>query len=277
MRRIRVVKADGSEQEFSREKVLRTCNRMRLSRSEANDVVNEIEGRLYDGIPTARIIQMILEHGKRHVPHFANIVDLREALSLMRPKPDFEQYVAAILESRGYKVFTNKFLRGRCVEHEIDVIAVRGSETIYVEVKHHGQFHTFTGLDTLLEINSVYDDLKDGFKAGRQKYAVNKAMLVCNTKISNHARDYSSCRGIDVLAWETPQHAGIEDYIHQTLIYPVTMLKMDMPVQYRLADNGIYTMKALVQAGPEKVAKMAGVSVKEAEEMVSKAQEVLKH
>lgn len=273
---VNVKKADGTLQPFDREKVLKTCHRLRLSKSEAEEVVSEIEGSLFEGIPTKRIMEMIFEHGEQHKPHLGQIIDLREALALMRPKPDFEKFVALILEHAGYKTVTNKILQGRCIDHEIDVIAAKENDTLYVEVKHHTQFHTFTGLDTFFEVNSAFEDLVDGFASKAHKYDFTRPMLVLNTKISEHARKYSACRGIAAIGWKIPEDGGIEHYIDEKLLYPVTILKgIGADAVGKLGDVGVYTLRQLVEADQRKLSKDANIDVKILRNLVSKAEQVL--
>lgn len=273
---VNVKKADGTLQPFDRKKVLRTCERMRLSKKEAEEVVDEIEQKIFEGIPTKKIIDMILEHGKKHRPQFEHMIDLREALGKMKSKPDFEQFVSILLEDQGYKTVTNKILQGRCVEHEIDVIGVKGNETVYVEIKHHDQFHTFTGLDTFFQVNSAFQDLVEGYMAKRHKYNFTKAMLVSNTKISNHAKDYSSCREIDAIAWSTPHDGGIETFVHGKLFYPITILKnLDIDIRGKLGDDGIYTLKQLLEADKRELANSIGVDEKYLQDILDKAKQIL--
>ena len=54
-----VTKADGSKQLFDEEKIVRTCLRMGASREDALQIVQKVEGRLYEGIATRKILQMI--------------------------------------------------------------------------------------------------------------------------------------------------------------------------------------------------------------------------
>lgn len=273
---VNVRKADGTLQPFDREKVLRTCHRLKLSKKEAEGILGEIEEKLFEGITTKRIMEMIFEHGEQHKPHLGQIIDLREALSLMRPKPDFEKFVAMLLEHAGYKTVTNKILQGRCIDHEIDVIASRDGETVYVEVKHHTQFHTFTGLDTFFEVNSAFEDLVDGFASRTHKYEFTRPMLVLNTKISEHARKYSACRGIAAIGWKIPEDGGIEYYIDEKLLYPVTILKgIGADAVGKLGDVGVYTLRQLVEADQRKLSKDANMDVKILRDLVSKAEQVL--
>ncbi len=273
---VNVRKADGTLQPFNREKVLKTCRRLRLSDTEANEVVAEIEQKIFEGITTKRIMDMIFEHGQRHKPHLGHIIDLREAIAMMRPKPDFEKFVALLLDHDGYRTVTNKILQGKCIDHEIDVIANRGSEVLYVEVKHHTQFHTFTGLDTFFEVNSAFQDLVEGYLAHAHQYGFTKPMLVLNTKISDHAKRYAACRGIGAIGWKIPEHAGIEHYIDQKLLYPITIIKdLDTGTLGKLGDSGIYTLKQLAEADQREISRTANIDANMLRDLVERANAIL--
>lgn len=273
---VHVRKADGTLQPFDRNKVLRTCQRLKLSQLESEEVLAEVEQKLFEGISTKKILDMVFEHGQKHKSHLGYMVDLREALGLMRSKPDFEKFVALILEHDGYKTFTNKILQGKCIDHEIDVIAIKGNEIIYIEVKHHDQFHTFTGLGTFLEINSTFEDLMQGYLAHTQQYNVTKPLLVVNTRISEHARKYSACRNIGYLGWKSPEHVGIEKHIEDKILYPITVIKgLDKSTQAILGDRGILTLKQLIDESRRNFKDVSGISHGVLKDLVWKAEQIL--
>lgn len=273
---VNVRKADGSLQQFDRNKVLRTCQRLKLSVMESEEVLSEIEQKLFDGISTKKILDMIFEHGQKHKHHLGFMVDIREALSLMRSKPDFEKFVALLLEHDGYKTLTNKIIQGKCIDHEIDVIAIKGNEIIYVEVKHHDKYHTYTGLGTFLEMNSTFEDLSQGFAAHTQQYNITRPLLVVNTKISEHARKYSSCRNIGYLGWKSPDNSGIERHIDEKILYPITVIKgVDKRTLEVLGDNGIITLKQLVEENGRNFSKIPGASREILKDLAWKAEKIL--
>lgn len=45
----------------------------------------------------------------------------------------FEKYVARLLAKMGYAARTNIVARGRCISHELDVVAERGGERLMVD------------------------------------------------------------------------------------------------------------------------------------------------
>ncbi|MEM5832426.1 MAG: ATP cone domain-containing protein, partial [Candidatus Aenigmatarchaeota archaeon] len=89
---IYVTKADGSKQLFDRNKVLNTCLRLRLSYEDAEKITEKIEKKVYDGIPTKKILQMIFRFASLYRKSLKYQIDLRESISLLRPKPDFEKF-----------------------------------------------------------------------------------------------------------------------------------------------------------------------------------------
>src|SRR4030067_3721576 len=108
-----VKKADGSLQLFDREKVVRTCLRMGATRQVAYEVAEKVERRLYDGISTAKILQMVFQFMRSYKPVVGNLFDLRKGLSLMSSKPEFDVFVQALLARSGFEVNPNRLLIGK--------------------------------------------------------------------------------------------------------------------------------------------------------------------
>src|SRR5512147_420913 len=117
---IYVTKADGSKQLFSKDKVVRTCMHMGASRHFASVVADRVESKVYNGMPTDKILQLIFRYMHKEKPGVRNLFDLRKGLSLMSSKPEFEMFVQVLLSHNGFKVSPNQILKGRCVEHEVD-------------------------------------------------------------------------------------------------------------------------------------------------------------
>ena len=241
-----VTKVDGRRQPFEKQKIINTCVRMRLSEKQAEAVAGRIEQKLYDGITTKKILDMIFTFAKEYKPEIKHRINLRESISLLRPKPDFEQFVRLVLESYGYEIKSNQLLRGKCVEHEIDGIVKKDNQTVCLEVKHHYNSHTYTGIGVCLEAQATFEDLRDGF--GREHtIKFNKAMIVCNTKFSDHAKQYAACKGIELIGWNMPKNSCLEEMIEDRKLYPITFLKnLDEKDEARLADAGIVLLNQLI-------------------------------
>lgn len=274
---VNVKKADGSYQLFDRAKVVRTCLRMRATRQEAESVAEKIEKRIYEGIPTKKILQMIFSYLENFQPNIKHRIDLRESISLLRSKPDFERFVSLILEEFGYEVKLNQILKGKCVEHEIDVLAEKKKETTYVEVKHHVQYHTYTGIDVALSGYATFLDLIEGFKNKTHDFNFKRAMIVCNTKFSDHALNYMKCMRINFLGWRAPEDGGLEHIIEEKKFYPITLIKSLMREdEPKLGDRGIVLLKQLVNIDEKDLVRETGIPLTRIEQYREVAKEILR-
>ncbi len=257
---IYVTKADGSKQPFDKQKIINTCLRLQATPEQAQSIADRIEAKAYDGIPTKKILQMVFQYMKKYRPAIGYQIDLRQAIAMLRSKPDFEIFVAKLFEAMGYRVETNLMVRGECIEHEIDVIAKKENEIILVEVKHHVNHHTYSGLDVFLQLNSTLEDLKKGYESGKNNFKFTRAILICNTKVSDHARRYALCKGLEFIAWKFPQENGLERLIEEYKLYPITFLKeIERDEAYSLANAGIVTVKQLLD-DVKKISRKSSIS-----------------
>ena len=257
-----VRKADGRLEPYNGAKVLRTLLHLGVDRVEAERLEKEISRRIYDGIPTSEILSMIYELAGKAKPEIRYLKDLREAISAMRSKPDFEEYARIVLRAAGYLVEPGRVLEGRCISHEVDGIAFKDDEILVVEIKHHVNPHAYTGLGTVLELWAALEDLKEGYRLGLHPYAFTSAILICNTKISLHAERYARCKRILYMGWRYPRAFALSDIVSSNRIYPVTMLKELSPEQIeRLGDRGIVTLSQLSKMRSEELAEIMGTDL----------------
>ena len=274
---VSVTKVNGAVQPFDREKVIRTCLRFQCSREDAENVANRIQSELYEGIATREILRMIYRYSAEGRPQLKYEVDLRKAISLLRSKPDFEQYIVRLLSEHGYNVTRPQIVRGRCVEHEIDAAAGKNGETFYVEAKHHIWPHTFTGKDIFLQARATLEDLVNGYESGFNTIHFNKAMVICNTKLSDHAMRYADCAQIEYICWKSPKDNSLEKLVENKQLYPVTVLKaLDSRTEARFGDAGIVLLRELLDLSVEELSVRTKVSKDKIRKLVKRAQEITK-
>jgi hypothetical protein len=272
-----VRKFDGSRQQFDRNRIIQTCLRNGASEETANSIAETIEKNLYEGITTQEILEFIWKHLGRHHPESRARNDLRLALGLLRPKPDFENYAALILQKLGYVVQSNQVLRGKCIEHEIDAIAQKEGRTFYVEIKHHNRTHTYTPLDVPMKVWATLQDLAEGRKLGYHTVEFTNSLIICNTKFTNHARTYSDCVGIDQLGWKSPAPNGFEAIIERNGLYPITLLKeIDRRLQRLLVENRILLLRQLIENDAKILVRKRIVSGQQLASLQSKSQTILR-
>ncbi|MCX8187318.1 MAG: restriction endonuclease [Nitrososphaeria archaeon] len=273
---VQVRKADGRLEAFDRSKVVGTALHFGLDLEEAEAIADEVSRQVYDGIPTSKILSMIQELAAKSRPELEYVRDLREAISRMRSKPDFEEYIRFALRVVGYVVEPGRVLEGRCVSHEIDGIAFMGHEVLVVEVKHHVNQHTYTGLDTVLELWAAFEDLQEGHRLGLHEYAFTSAILACNTKISLHSERYARCKGIKYMGWKYPRAFALGDIVTKYRLYPITMLASLSEGQVAsLGDRGIILLSQLVELDVGEVAKLINAEKSFVEKLIEAATAIL--
>jgi len=271
-----VTKSDGSLQPFDTGKVRRTLRNMGVSAKEADRIADEIEESVPDGVPTSAVFRRIRAQASAVRPAVRHRTNLRRALSLLRPKPDFEEFVRVLLRENGYRVRTGCVLAGRCGEHEVDAIATKDGTTIFVEVKHHVSQRRVTGLDESRIARAIIEDLQEGFRMERCPVSIDGALIVCNTRLSEHAKRYASCRGIGHIGWDYPEGRNLQTMIEETQSYPVTIVAgLTRPVSAGLAAAGVVTAKQIAYGDAGTIAHDTGIPLKEVLLIAGRARAIL--
>lgn len=249
---------------------------MGATRAVAESIADYVETKLYDGIPTKKILQMIFRRLKRHKPTLKHQIDLRRALSLMNPAPDFEHFIQLLLREHGYQVFPNQILRGKCVEHEVDAVAIKNGKTYLVEVKHHYKYHTPTSLDVSRIARAVFEDVTEGYDLGLNNLKIDSAIIVCNTKLSEHAKRYADCRGIRHIGWSSSKNKDLQTLIEQKKLYPVTILRgINVRTRNNLTSKGIILLKQLANQNSSELRRQTGLPKTKLESMISNSRAIL--
>lgn len=216
---ISVLKANHQKEPFNEQKVLQSIKRARISENLQAEVLAHVKEKLYDGISTEEIYQHILEflHKSPH-PYSRARYSLKESIMMLGPTGyPFEDFIASILVSLGYKAQVRQILNGRCVTHEIDILAEKDGKTSMIEAKFHNSPGTRSDVQVALYTKSRFEDIKD-------KNNVQNAWIVTNTKTTTDANAYAQCSGIKIISWSYPNGESLRELIEQACLYPLTTL-----------------------------------------------------
>lgn len=267
-----VMKANGTRQLFDRAKVVRTCLRVGASGKIAEEVARRVEDRLYDGIPTSKILQLTFRLLRKYKPSTCHILDLRRGLGLMGSKPEFESFVQVLLARNGFNVAPNRIIAGKCAEHEVDAIAKKDGVTYFVEAKHHVSYHTPTGLDESRIARAILEDVTEGFELGRSNLRIDRAMIVTNTRYSEHAMHYGKCRNILQIGWRSPANLSLQNLIEEKNLYPLSCLRgLENENRINLVNSGVVLVKQLLEENMRSLAKRTGFQKETLKQIIEKA------
>jgi len=219
-----ITKADGTREAFDNHKLLGSLARAGADRTSAREISELVGEELFDGITTQEIYRRAFARLREQRRGIAARYSLKRAVWDFGPSGfPFESYVAALLRAEGWDATTDRIIRGACVEHEVDVVATKGTEHLYVEAKFHNSPGFKTDLKTALYVKARMDDIRAAGKAKGDKALV-RGLLVTNTKFTSHASNYASCAGLELLSWEQPNGHTLHDRIDAAGLYPITAL-----------------------------------------------------
>ncbi len=253
---IRVLKSTGRLEAFDEKKYIKSLIRAGTEPKVAYQLARRIRDHLYDKIPTEEIYQLTHQFLKEHNQAKAQILyRLREAIALL-DSIAFEKYVARLLEFWGYKTKWNVLVAGKCIEHQIDVVAEKEGKRYLVEVKHHRTYHRDSGLGRILELQARFEDIKDlnGFityttEQPVEKIQFDRAWLITNTKFSLHAINYGRCKGILLSGWRWGHHLSLDYLTQRANVYPLTLFGITTQESAQLVEYDLITSHDMITKG----------------------------
>ena len=273
-----VRKANGDLVEFDPEKVIRSCMRSGADRETAERVVQKVKPRIKSGMKTRKILKMVLKLLSEEGPQFAARYDLKGAIMRLGPAGfPFETFFGEVLAEYGYKTRLRTFLQGRCIPHEIDVIAKdeETGETLMIECKYKNLAGDYIGVKDILYTYARYLDLVEGCKTGAC-LEINGVWLATNTKFSREVIKYAKCKGINLTGWEYPGRKSLKRLVEKKKLYPITVLRsLDSFSQSRLGAAELMLCKDLLENDEDYIIEVTGIKRKKLRQMISEAESIL--
>ena len=183
---INIIKYSGKKVKFSSNKLYTSLKRTGAEDAIVNQIINRVISELYEGISTKEIYNRAFALLKKKESHLASKYKLKKAIYELGPTGfPFERFVAAILKYSGFNIEVGKTLNGKCVTHEIDVIANKNNETTIIECKFHGEQGLNCNVKIPLYINSRYTDVKTHWeKNNKTRNILAKGWVVTNTRFT---------------------------------------------------------------------------------------------
>jgi len=244
--RVNLQKASGRIEPISPEKLTRSLIRCRTPEDQASRITENVLRSTYDQMPTEKLRRLVLQNLKGVNPAAATLYNLSRAVMQLGPSGfPFEKLVGKLYESEGYATELNQTRPGRCVDHEIDVVAKRKGEINFIECKFHNVSGFFVDLKTALYIKARSDDLK-GARNAFSNHTI--FSLVTNTRFSSEALKFGECAGINLVSWTHPENgSSLVHRLESSGLIPLTALtSLPKRLATLLMADGIVTVRDLV-------------------------------
>jgi hypothetical protein len=260
MRDPKVLKESGEMEDYDRRKVLSSLLRVGVRPEDAGDIIRDIARTVKPPLTTRKIFKAAKKFLRRYDAACTMKYSLKEAIYALGPSGyPFERYVARVLRERGYEVQVGQFVEGRCVVHEVDLLARKEGLCLMIECKFHHNRKTTSDVKTALYVHARFLDI---LKAGRMcpGDADRRGMLVTNTRFTSEALKYAECAGLKTMGWRHPEGESLERLIEQGRTYPVTILPGAKKAVFQaLLGRDLVLARDVLDTSAEKLVRLTGL------------------
>lgn len=218
---VTIIKLDGTPEIFDPEKLRASLLRSGALPEDIDPIVREIEQGLHEGMTTGEIYKHAFSLLKDHKTPIAARYSMKRAVRELGPSGfPFEDFVGELFRAQGYETATGIMVRGRCVEHELDLRAEKDGKVIGAELKFHNNLGIKSDLKIALYVHARFEDLK----AAQSQNHITEGWLITNTSFTQNALDYAKCVGLTMLSWSYPEGNTLQDLIERSGVQPITAL-----------------------------------------------------
>jgi hypothetical protein len=266
-----ITKVDGNVEQFDHRKLQHSLRRSGADETLVTDIVAHIESEISDGMSTDEIYRHACTLLKERHKIAAVKYSLRRALFSLGPTGfPFEDFLAELFQTQGYETKTGVILRGRCVEHEVDLIAYKANHCFIAEAKFHAHPGVKSDLQVALYSHARFQDLKGMYVSPNHPCEIVDSYIITNTKFTHVAIEYAKCVGVKLLSWSYPKEKTLQNHIEEAGIYPITALTtLSVQDKRRLLENGIVLCKDM--AHKRDILRSLGFPAKKIETLIEES------
>ena len=210
-----ITKASGELEEFSEGKLRNSLHSAGAEDKEIDEIIKRITTELYSGISTNDIYRLAKKMLKSRSGHMAARYQLKQAIMELGPSGyPFEKFIGELLKDQGYLVQVGEIVKGKCVNHEIDVIAEKDDQHFMIKCKYHNQQGIFSNVKIPLYVQARFKDVEAAWELiPGHSTKFHQGWVITNTRYSADAITYGNCAGLKMLGWNYPHEDGLKELI----------------------------------------------------------------
>jgi ATP cone domain/Restriction endonuclease len=239
---LKVTKRSGEIEEFDRAKTKVAVMRAGASSEDADDIIERLMPRLYDGITTEEVYRLVRAMLNART---AARYGLKKAILALGPDGrNFETLVFRLFQAMGFQAKVRETVQGKCVSHEIDVTLEKDDVRYMVECKFHNSLSIKCAIQTALYTYGRFLDVDAAFD-------LQCPYLVTNTRFTSEVVKYADCVCIRLLGWRQPEQGGLEELLERYRLYPVTILDLKRSDIRMLLEKDMVLVKDILERREE--------------------------
>lgn len=245
-----IIKHSGDLVAFDVEKLIKSLQRAQANENVIHEIVSKIQSELYEGITTKTIYQMAFRMLKGKARVSASRYKLKKAIMELGPSGfPFERFIGKILNQEGYQAEVGVIVQGHCVQHEVDVVALKDNKHYMIECKYHSVQGRFCNVKIPLYIQSRFIDVEKQWKKQPGHHMkFHQGWIYTNTRFTTDAIQYGTCAGLGLVSWDYPKDNSLRYRIDKSGLHPLTCLtSLTKKEKQNLLNRGIVLSKELCE------------------------------
>jgi hypothetical protein len=243
-----IKKYSGEYEAFDVNKLINSLRRSRADEDIIQDIARKVQEQIEEGMTTKKIYQLAFKMLRSKSRVSASKYKLKKALMELGPTGfPFEKLVGQLLAHEGFATQVGVIVQGYCVQHEVDVIALKDNNHYMIECKYHSDQGRFCNVKIPLYIHSRFLDVERKWEHQKGHEAkLHKGGVYTNTRFTTDAIQYGKCVGLLLTSWDYPMGNGLKDRIDKSGLHPLTALTtMTNAEKTKLLDKGIVLCKEI--------------------------------
>lgn len=214
-------KTSGDLERFDKNKLAHSLRKAGAAEHVIEKILSDVSKKRYRS--TEDIHKHTLRSCLRHDLKVALHYNIKQALKELGPTGyPFEKFIAALLHAEGYSAVTNQFIRGQCVQHEVDVVAEKQGYRGMVECKYRSFYGSKIDVKIALYVYARFLDIKTRWEQEDTSKHY-EGWIATNTKFTSDAIAYSECHNMKLIGWAYPK-GNIAKLIETHGLIPITVI-----------------------------------------------------
>jgi hypothetical protein len=252
-----IEKLDGKKVHFSPSKLCQSIVLAGAEKSKAEKICQIVDAKLKPGMTTSSIFRNTLRALVKEDLDIAVRYSIKRGVDSLGPDGFlFEKFVEAILRLDGYHTQKNQMMSGRCIDHEIDVVAWEDSNYYIIEAKFRNDSSGTTHIDQVMYADARMKDISSNKINNKEGSRHFHTWVITNATFTDHAQKFAECAGVRLTGWNYPSKNSLQAMIVRTKAYPITVLpSLSRDAREKLTKHGLvlaqdilpYTKETLVK------------------------------
>lgn len=268
-----IINAEGEKEDFQKEKFCSSLERAGVSPEVVKNTFACIEEKMWPGINTGDIFKTTLKLLKEVNPGFAASYNLKRGIMALGPAGFFfEKYIAALLREYGYSIALNQTKMGRCVSHEIDIVAQTNNTHYMIEAKYRNDQKTKTDVTVVMYAYARLLDITVAEEKKEEERRNHAMWVFTNAKFTSSAIQYAKCMGVKLTGWSYPHEESLEKMIKSKMLFPVTTLpSVNHFTRDQFMEHGVLFAHNILVYSPEDMVSQLRISLVRARQILKEA------